>query len=53
MTSTIAWIDGRWGQPSELRISLSDRGLQLADGVFETMLIRAGEAQLLEAHHSR
>jgi len=53
MTSTIAWIDGRWGQPSELRIPLSDRGLQLADGVFETVLIRAGEAQLLEAHHAR
>ena len=53
MTSTIAWINGTWGHPSELKLPLSDRGLQLADGVFETVLIRGGEAQLLEAHHAR
>jgi len=53
MTSTIAWINGTWGHPSELKLPLSDRGLQLADGVFETVLIRRGEPQLLEAHHAR
>lgn len=53
MTSTIAWIKGTWGHPSELKVPLSDRGLQLADGVFETVLIRGGEPQLLEAHHAR
>ena len=53
MTSTIAWIDGTWGHPSELKLPLSDRGLQLADGVFETVLIRGGEPQLLKAHHAR
>ena len=53
MSTTIAWIDGEWGQPAELKLPLSDRGLQLADGVFETVLIRSGEPQLLEAHHAR
>jgi len=53
MTSTIAWIKGTWGHPSELKLPLTDRGLQLADGVFETVLIRRGEPQLLEAHHAR
>jgi 4-amino-4-deoxychorismate lyase len=53
MTSAIAWINGEWGHPSELKLPLSDRGLQLADGVFETVLIRSGQPQLLEAHHAR
>lgn len=53
MSSTLAWINGTWGDPSELKLPLSDRGLQLADGVFETVLIRGGEPQLLQAHHAR
>lgn len=53
MSSTLAWIHGTWGDPSELKLPLSDRGLQLADGVFETVLIRGGEPQLLGAHHAR
>ena len=53
MSSTLAWIHGTWGDPSELKLPLSDRGLQLADGVFETVLIREGEPQLLQAHHAR
>ena len=53
MSNSIAWINGRWGAPRELGIPLSDRGLQLADGVFETVLIRDGSVQLLEAHLAR
>jgi len=53
VSSTLAWINGTWGDPSELKLPLSDRGLQLADGVFETVLIRGGEPQLLQAHHAR
>jgi len=53
VSSTLAWINGTWGDPSELKLPLSDRGLQLADGVFETVLIRGGEPQLLRAHHAR
>ena len=46
----IAWVDGRWGAPAELSVPLTDRGLQLADGLFETVLVEAGRPQLLEEH---
>jgi branched-subunit amino acid aminotransferase/4-amino-4-deoxychorismate lyase len=53
MPVTIAWIDGRWGDPDDLQLSLSDRGLQLADGLFETILVLNGTAQLLPEHLAR
>ena len=53
MPVTIAWIDGRWGDPDHLQLPLSDRGLQLADGLFETILILNGAAQLLTEHLAR
>ena len=53
MTAAIAWIDGCWGPNDQLKIPLSDRGLQLADGLFETILIDAGEPQLLAPHLAR
>ena len=39
--TTIAWIDapgdsGTWGVPEQLALPLADRGLALADGLFET-----------------
>ena len=49
----IAWIEGRWGAPGELSLPLNDRGLQLADGLFETVLIQNGQARLLEEHLGR
>ena len=51
--TTIAWIDGRWGAAAELSLPLLDRGLLLADGLFETMLVQAGRPQLLEQHLER
>jgi len=51
--TTIAWIDGRWGPPADLSLPLSDRGLQLADGWFETVLIEAGQPRLLREHLQR
>ena len=51
--SGIAWLAGRWGQATELAVPLADRGLRLADGLFETVLVLAGEAQLLEEHLQR
>jgi len=56
--AAIAWIDtpapeGRWGPPEELCLPLNDRGLLLADGLFETVLVRAGQPRLLEAHIER
>ena len=55
---TIAWIDapdagGSWGAPEQLALPLADRGLALADGLFETILIQNGKPQLLEAHLRR
>ena len=53
MTTAIAWIDGRWGTPGSLDLPLNDRGLQLADGLFETILVRRGAPMLLEEHLQR
>ena len=49
----IAWIDGQWGSPHALALPLADRGLQLADGLFETVLVEAGEPRLLQQHLQR
>ena len=54
----IAWIDeplpgGSWGDPDRLCLPLSDRGLLLADGLFETLLIQAGRPRLLAEHLGR
>ena len=49
----VAWIDSRWGSPSDLSLPLSDRGLQLADGLFETVLILDGRPRLLAEHLNR
>lgn len=55
--AAIAWIDGpgggRWGAPGQLSVPLSERGLSLADGLFETVLVEGGRPQLLEAHLQR
>ena len=51
--NAIAWIAGRWGAPGELTLPLNDRGLQLADGLFETVLIQNKQARLLEEHLQR
>jgi branched-chain amino acid aminotransferase len=50
---SITWFDGQWGEPQQLGLPLSDRGLQLADGLFETVLVLDGRPQLLEAHLQR
>ncbi|MDA7634241.1 aminotransferase class IV [bacterium] len=50
---SIAWINGTWGQPAELALPLSDRGLQLADGLFETVLLHHNRPCLLDAHLRR
>ena len=57
----IAWIGdpsqpaerGQWGRPDQLSLPLDDRGLTLADGLFETVLVDQGQARLLDAHLER
>ena len=53
MTTAIAWMDGHWGKADSLALPLNDRGLQLADGLFETVLLRRGIPMLLELHLQR
>jgi branched-subunit amino acid aminotransferase/4-amino-4-deoxychorismate lyase len=57
-SAAIAWIEspepnGRWGSPETLSLPLNDRGLLLADGVFETVLVSDGQPHLLAAHLER
>ena len=42
-----------WGHPDTVALPISDRGLSLGDGVFETVLIKAGVPQLLGEHLKR
>jgi len=52
-THTIVWVDGM-RMPSEgAHISARDRGLTLADGVFETMRAHHGKVFRLEQHLTR
>ncbi|MFZ9147631.1 aminotransferase class IV [Vulcanococcus sp.] len=51
--TTLAWIDGTWGSPETLQLPLQERGLLLADGLFETVLILDRRPQLLEQHLRR
>jgi branched-subunit amino acid aminotransferase/4-amino-4-deoxychorismate lyase len=56
--TSLAWIDGpgpdgRWGAPADLGLPLGDRGLLLADGLFETVLVLDGEPRLLKEHLQR
>ncbi|MCX5967231.1 MAG: aminotransferase class IV [Cyanobacteria bacterium] len=44
---------GHWGHPEQLALPLADRGLQLADGLFETLLVEEGEPWLLASHLGR
>ena len=51
--ANLAWIDGQWGDPEQLQLPVQDRGLLLADGLFETVLILEGVPQLLPEHLRR
>ena len=61
LSEPIAWIGdpsqplqrGQWGRPDQLGLPLDDRGLTLADGLFETVLVEQGQARLLDAHLER
>jgi branched-subunit amino acid aminotransferase/4-amino-4-deoxychorismate lyase len=45
--------EGQWGDPGDLGLPLSDRGLLLGDGLFETVLLEEGRLQLLADHLER
>ena len=49
----LGWINGHWGLFKDLKVPINDRGLNFADGIFETILILNGIPQLLEEHLNR
>ena len=49
----LGWINGHWGIFKELKVPINDRGLNFADGIFETILILNGIPQLLDEHFNR
>ena len=52
-THTIVWVDGRRLPSEGAHISARDRGVTLADGVFETMKARSGRVFRLDRHIAR
>ena len=52
-TESLAWFAGRWDSPDRLAVPLDDRGLNLADGVFETLLWRSHGPVLWSQHWRR
>lgn len=50
---TIVWVDGKRLPSEGVHISARDRGLTLADGVFETMRAHDGKVFRLEQHLTR
>ena len=49
----LGWINGHWGVFKDLKVQINDRGLNFADGIFETILILNGIPQLLDEHLKR
>jgi len=53
MNKKLGWINGHWGAFKDLKIPINDRGLNFADGIFETILILNGLPQLAHEHLNR
>ena len=51
--SGVLWLDGRLQAASVARVCPADRGFTLADGVFETILVRAAQPAHLARHLRR
>ena len=45
----LSWIDGREGDA----IAVTDRGLQYADGLFETLRVHNGRIRFIDLHLDR
>lgn len=52
-TESLAWFGGRWDRPERLAVPLDDRGLNLADGIFETLLWRSAGPVFWPQHWQR
>jgi branched-chain amino acid aminotransferase len=47
------WVNGERRDPASAHVSARDRGLTLADGLFETLRVRRGQVFRLERHLAR
>ena len=52
-TYALCWLNGRTMRTEEARIDPDDRGFLLGDGVFETVLLRRGQAVWWQEHVQR
>jgi branched-chain amino acid aminotransferase len=50
---TLVWLNGRITDAAQAQIPVSDRGLLLGDGLFETMAVSGGQVFDLDAHLER
>lgn len=49
----ICYVKGNWVEESQAHISIDERGFRFGDGVFETILVKAGKAQHIALHLER
>ena len=49
----IGWMHNDWIDINKIKVSVSDRGITLGDGIFETILILNGKPKLLKEHLDR
>lgn len=52
-TAPLAWIDGEFLPSADARVSVDDRGLLFADGIYEVVRVYDGAPFLLDAHLAR
>ena len=50
---SVAWLDGRIVAPDAAAVRIDDHGLTVGDGVFETVLVRAGHPCFWVRHTER
>lgn len=50
---TTAWFDGKLVAPDAVAVRLDDHGFTIGDGVFETLLVRAGHPTFWARHAAR
>jgi len=51
--SELAYLNGKFSPISEARVSIEDRGFQFGDGVYEVLVVYAGNPFLLDRHLAR
>lgn len=52
-TGRVAYVDGRYLPHGEAAVHVEDRGLQLADSIYEVLPVRGGRMQDEDAHFAR